>query len=55
MLYAELTESVLDVPLYPEPTVGSPWLCPQKKFQNGGSQMAKKRYFEIDLCTYSIL
>ena len=27
----------------------------EKNFQNGGSPIAGKHYFEIDLCTYSIL
>ena len=51
---AEFTEPVLDILLYPESTIGLPWLGPEENFQNESSQMAEKRYFQIGLCKYCI-
>ena len=36
------------------PWLGPPWLSLEKRFQNGGSQMPKKRCFEIGFNKCSI-
>ena len=51
----EFAESVLDIPSYAEFTTCPPWLFTATNFQNGGSQMARESYCEIDLCAYGIL
>ena len=48
------TERMLDILLYPECTMGPPWLGPEKIFLNKGSQKGKKRYIQIGFCKYSI-
>ena len=47
-------ESVFNIPPFPESTMESLWLGPEKNFQNRGSQNAGKCYFEIGFCRYSI-
>ena len=46
---------MLDILSYPDYTLGPPWLHLERNFENGASRTARKRYFDIDLCTYSIL
>ena len=46
--YAEFTESMPDILLYPESGMGL-----KKYFQNQGSQKAGKCYFLIGFCKYS--
>ena len=53
IFYTEYAESVLDCLSYPEPTIGPPWLGPEKNIQNRGSQKARRRYFQIGFCKYS--
>ena len=53
ILQVEFAESVLDIPLYPESTIDSPWLNLEKTFRHEGTQMAGKCYFKIGFCKYS--
>ena len=49
-LQAIFTEGVLDIPSYPESTIGPTIVGPEEKFQSKASQMHRKCYFETDYC-----
>ena len=51
MLY-KYTENVLAILLYPEPTIGPPWLGPEKNFQTEGPHKVGKHYSKIGFCKY---
>ena len=53
IICAKYTESLLDIPSYPESTIGPPWLGPEKIFQHKSSQKAGKCYFKIGFCVIS--
>ena len=50
----EFTESLLDILFYPKCMIGPIRLGLREKFQNKGSQMAGKRFLEINVCKYSV-
>ena len=50
----EFTESVLDIFSYPDSSIRPTMVGPEKNFQNVGSHMAGKRYFETGFWKYSI-
>ena len=52
IFYTEYTESVIDILLPPESTMGPPLLGQEKNFQSEGSQKAGKRYFKTGSCKY---
>ena len=44
---------LVDILSYPESTIRPTMVVPEKNFQNGGSRIARKRYFEIGFCKNS--
>ena len=50
ILKAKFTESLLDILSYSESTIKPTMVGWEKIFQNGGSQMARKCYFDIGFC-----
>ena len=48
--YAEFTESMLDIILYPESTMGPTWLGLNKVFKIKALRKAKKRHFQSGFC-----
>ena len=53
IFYAEYTENVLNILLYPESSMGRPWLGQENNFQNVSSQKPGKRHFMLGFCKCS--